>query len=145
MLPMPFAGICFFALLTPLIEEFAKAYPLLYRHGETERSISALGLMVGLGSGISEFLVYALLVGVPVYIRLWEIFFHASTTAIVAFGIAKKRTWIFYPIAVSLHFANNFMALLGGSLGVIAATAIEVMSYLVAWRLYTRTREKNIN
>jgi hypothetical protein len=35
--------------------------------------------------------------------------------------------------------------LLGGSWGVIGSTAIEVMSYIVAWRLYTRTREKNIN
>ena len=145
MLPMLFAGICSIALLTPFIEEFAKAYPLLYRHGETERSISTLGLMVGLGFGISEFLVYVLLLGVPVYIRLWGIFFHASTTTIVAFGVAKKRAWIFYLVAVSLHFANNFLALLGGLFGVIGATAIEVTAYLIAWRLYTWTREKNIN
>ena len=143
MLPMPFASLCSIALLTPFIEEFAKAYPLLYRHGETERSISTLGLLVGLGFGISEFLVYVLLLGVPFYIRLWGVFFHASTTVIMTFGIAKKRTWVFYLIAVSLHSAVNFVALLGGSWGVIGATAIEVVSYLLAGRLYTRTREKS--
>ena len=145
MLPTPFGSLCLIALLTPFIEEFAKAYPLLYRHGETERSISTLGLLVGLGFGVTEFLVYVLLLGIPFCIRLWGIFFHASTATIIAFGIAKKRTWIFYLIAVSLHFANNFLALLGGTWSVTGATAIEVISYLVAWRLYTRTREKNIN
>ena len=98
-----------------------------------------------MGFGVSEFLIYVLFLGVPFYARLWGILFHASTTAIIAFGIAKRRTWIFYLIAVLLHLANNFMALLGGSWGVIGSTAIEVMSYIVAWRLYRRTREKNIN
>ena len=110
-----------------------------------QKATVIFGTAVGLGFGVTEFLVYVLLLGIPFCIRLWGIFFHASTTTIIAFGIAKKRTWVFYLMAVSLHFANNFLALLGGTWSVTGATAIEVISYLVAWRLYTRTREKNIN
>jgi len=40
-------------IFAPLIEEFAKAFPLFYRHGETEKSIFTLGFFVGLGFGIS--------------------------------------------------------------------------------------------
>jgi hypothetical protein len=32
-------------ILAPLIEEFTKAYPLFYRHGETERSFITLGAL----------------------------------------------------------------------------------------------------
>lgn len=39
----------------PFIEELAKVFPLFYRHGETERSIVTLGLLIGLGFGIAEF------------------------------------------------------------------------------------------
>lgn len=37
------------AFFAPVIEEFSKAYPLFYRHGETERSIFNLALLVGIG------------------------------------------------------------------------------------------------
>lgn len=47
--------------VAPVIEEFAKAYPLFYRHGETQRSIFMLAFLVGLGFGISEFLLYVVL------------------------------------------------------------------------------------
>jgi RsiW-degrading membrane proteinase PrsW (M82 family) len=46
------------AILAPLIEEFSKIFPLFYRHGETQRSIFYLALMVGMGFGIVEFLAY---------------------------------------------------------------------------------------
>ena len=45
-------------VLAPIIEELAKVFPLFYRHGETERSIVTLGLLLGLGFGIAEFTQY---------------------------------------------------------------------------------------
>ena len=38
-MPLLFAQVCSLVLFAPLIEEFAKVFPLFYRHGETERSI----------------------------------------------------------------------------------------------------------
>ncbi|UCF45312.1 MAG: PrsW family intramembrane metalloprotease, partial [Candidatus Bathyarchaeota archaeon] len=35
------------AFFAPLIEEFSKAYPFFYRHGETQRSIFDLAILVG--------------------------------------------------------------------------------------------------
>jgi RsiW-degrading membrane proteinase PrsW (M82 family) len=49
LLPVFPAELCSVALIAPFIEEFAKAYPLFYRHGETQRSIIHLGLLTGLG------------------------------------------------------------------------------------------------
>ncbi len=40
------------AVFAPLIEEFSKAFPLFYRHGETQKSIFSLAVCVGLGFGI---------------------------------------------------------------------------------------------
>ena len=47
-------------VLAPFIEELAKVFPLFYRHGETERSIVTLGILIGLGFGISEFVAVCL-------------------------------------------------------------------------------------
>jgi len=42
-LPMFYAALCSTAIVKPFVEEFAKAYPLFYQHGETEKSIFTLG------------------------------------------------------------------------------------------------------
>ena len=99
------------AVLAPVVEEFGKAYPLFYRHGETKKSIMTLGLLVGFGFGIVEFLEYVLILRVPFIFRLPGIFFHAASTSIVGYGIANKKPALFYVVAVSLHFANNVAAL----------------------------------
>lgn len=138
-LPLTFATILSIVLFTPFIEEFAKAYPLFYRHGETERSIFILGFLVGLGFGITEFLLYVFVLHVPVYLRLPGIFFHAASTSIVAYGIGKKQPVRFYLVAVSLHFLNNFSALFdAGSIGILIAN---VGAYYLCWRFYNRTTE----
>jgi RsiW-degrading membrane proteinase PrsW (M82 family) len=131
------------AIVAPFVEEFAKAYPLFYRHGETQRSIFTLGFLVGLGFGISEFLVYVLTLGVPVYIRVPGLFFHAASTSITSYGIATKRPAPFYLIAVLLHFTNNFSALFGlfWLVGGVAAVAV---AYFISWRLYHRTSDQVI-
>lgn len=140
-MPVFYATLCTTAIFTPFIEEFAKAYPLFYRRGETERSIFTLGFLVGLGFGISEFFVYILALGAPVSIRLPVLFFHAASTSITAYGIATKRPARFYLTAVALHFSNNFSALFGPFwfIGGVAAIAI---AYFLSWRLYRKTSEK---
>jgi len=143
-LPIFYAMLCSTAISTPLIEEFAKAYPLFYRHGETQKSIFILGFLVGLGFGISEFLLYVLALGVPMLIRLPGIFFHAASTSITAYGIATKRPARFYLIAVVLHFSNNFSALFGPFwfIGGVAAIAI---TYFLSWRLYRKTSQRIVD
>ena len=143
-LPIFYSTLCSIAILAPLIEEFAKAYPLFYRHNETERSLFTLGFYVGLGFGFFEFILYVIYLGVPIYFRLPGIFFHAASTSIIAYGIATRRPFRFYLLAVVLHFANNFFAIFGlfwyiGGIGSI------VITYFLSLHFYKRTTEKVID
>ncbi|WP_414468760.1 PrsW family glutamic-type intramembrane protease [Methanobacterium sp. ACI-7] len=142
-LPVFYATVCSVVIFTPFIEEFAKAFPLFYRHGETERSIFILGFLVGLGFGISEFLVYVFALDAPILVRLPGIFFHAASAGIIAYGIAKKQPVIYYLIAVGLHFLNNFSALF--DVGVIGFIVANLACYFLAWDLYRKTSEKIID
>lgn len=142
-LPINYATICSVAIFTPFIEEFAKAYPLFYRHGETQRSLSFLGLLVGLGFGLVEFFLFVTVVGVPILIRLPGLFFHAASASITAYGIAKKQARRFYLIAVALHFANNIAAIFE-PIWIIFGPLVIGFTYYFAWRLYQRTTERVI-
>jgi RsiW-degrading membrane proteinase PrsW (M82 family) len=126
------------AIIAPVVEEFAKAYPLFYRHGETEKSLFTLGFLVGLGFGFIEFLIYIFVYAAPVLIRLPALLFHATNTSITAYGISTRRTARFYLVAVFLHSLNNFSAQLGlfWFVGGVAAIA---GSYLLSWRLHRKT------
>jgi len=137
-------------LFTPFLEEFAKAFPLLYRHGETVRSIFTLGALVGLGVGFVEFLLYVFVLGVPFVYRLGPVLFHAASTSITAYGIATKRAPWFYLIAVGLHFSNNLVAfvqsfvdpneLIGPwSLG---SFFVMLAALYISYYLYRKTSEK---
>ena len=139
-LPMFYAQICSVAVFTPFIEEFAKAFPLFYRHGETPRSIFVLGFIVGLGFGFTEFLLYVFVLGQPIFVRLPAIFFHAATTSITAYGIGTNRIWFFYLIAVGFHFVINISALLESFWIIVGPVALSA-AYLLAWYLYNRTTE----
>lgn len=143
-IPLFYATICTTAIFTPLIEEFAKAYPLFYRHGETERSIFTLGFLTGLGFGISEFFVYVLVLGAPIPLRLSALLFHAASTSITAYGIAMKRPLPFYLAAVVLHFSNNFTALLG-PIWLIGGIGAVLIAYFLSWSLYRKTTERLIS
>ncbi|MEM3404544.1 MAG: PrsW family glutamic-type intramembrane protease [Nitrososphaeria archaeon] len=132
------------AILAPITEEFAKSYPLFYRHGETERSIFKLGFLTGLGFGISEFFLYVLVYRAPVFIRLFGILFHACNTSIVAFGLAKKRLLLFYLVAVFLHFSNNFLAIFG-PMSFLGGITILILTYMFSLVLYKKTTEKAVD
>jgi RsiW-degrading membrane proteinase PrsW (M82 family) len=143
--PIQFSVALFIVVLAPFIEELAKVFPLFYRHGETERSIVTLGLLIGLGFGIAEFIEYVFFVGVPPIARIPGIIFHASSATIVAYGIAKKNPLPYYLLAVALHIANNFLALAGDIFfGVFAELLVLITVYLLAWRFYHQASKEKM-
>ena len=125
----------------PFIEEFSKAYPLFYRHGETQRSIFNLAILVGLGFGVVEILTYIFLLGTPLIYRLPGLFFHPASTSITAYGIAVKRPLPYYLIAVFFHFANNYFAL-SGPFPLLASFFVVSLTVVAALQLRYRTKEK---
>jgi RsiW-degrading membrane proteinase PrsW (M82 family) len=142
-MPLLFAQVCALVIFAPFIEEIGKVFPLFYRHGETERSLIDLGILVGVGFGVTEFALYVFTLGAPVLYRIPGIIFHASSAAITAYGIAKKKPLQFYLIAVSFHLANNLLALFSSEVSIlyIPGLIVLVATYLLAWRLYRRTSE----
>ena len=132
------------ALLAPFIEEMAKVFPLFYRHGETERSLVSLGVLTGLGFGISEFFIYVVVLHVPPIARVPGVIFHGSSASITAYGIAKKNPWPFYLISVALHAANNFFAVTNISSGIFVELLVVIVAYLLAWRFYHQASPEKI-
>jgi hypothetical protein len=141
--PSNYVGIFSVVLLAPLIEEFSKAYPLFYRHAETERSIFTLGFLVGLGFGIVELVEYVVLLQVPLLVRLPAVFFHGCTTSIIAYGIAKKQPVGLYIVAVALHMSNNLLAEMG-DVWIIGGPLIIGLTYLLTWFFYDKTKQRMI-
>jgi RsiW-degrading membrane proteinase PrsW (M82 family) len=128
-------------IIAPFIEEFSKAYPLFYRHGETQRSIFNLGLLVGLGFGLVEMLTYVSVLNTPLVYRLPGLLFHPASASITAYGIAIKRPLPFYLLAVFFHFSNNYFALIS-NIPLIASIFVVTATVLAAWQLHSRTKEK---
>jgi len=132
-------------LFAPFVEELAKVFPLFYRHGETERSIVTLGILIGLGFGIAEFFLYVFFLGVSPLVRVPGVVFHATSTAITSYGIAKKSPLPYYLIAVGLHMVNNFFAATGDPyFGVFVGFLILVTVYLLAWRYWHRASNEKM-
>lgn len=137
-------------ILSPFLEEFAKAFPLLYRHGETTRSIFTLGLFVGFGFGLVEFVLYVFVLGIPFVSRLGGIVFHAASTSITAYGIATRRPVLFYMASVALHFSNNLLAFVFSLVepatlfgpGSWASYAVMAATLYLSLLCYNRTSEK---
>jgi RsiW-degrading membrane proteinase PrsW (M82 family) len=140
-LPQFLGSLCSTVLFAPFIEEFAKVFPLFYRHGENQRSLVNLAILTGLGFGITELALYVLVLGAPIVARVPGVIFHASSASITAYGIALKKPLVFYLIAVSLHLANNFFALLINALSFVPVLTVLVIAYFLAWRLYNQTSE----
>lgn len=139
-MPLLHARLCSTGFITPFIEELAKAYPLFYRHGETEKSVFTLGFIGGLGFGLVEFLIYVLQFREPIYARLPLIFFHAASTSITAYGIAKNRPLWLYLVAVALHSINNIFAIFG-LLFLISGYPLLIVTFLIVWYLYRKTSD----
>jgi RsiW-degrading membrane proteinase PrsW (M82 family) len=132
------------AVFAPFVEEFSKAFPLFYRHGETQRSIFNIALFVGLGFGVVEFFTYFFTFGLKIIPeRIPGLFFHPASTSITAYGIATKKPGPYYLLAASLHLANNFFAVLTPPV-VPTSVIILAATLLISWQLHDRTKEKFI-
>jgi RsiW-degrading membrane proteinase PrsW (M82 family) len=125
-------------IIAPLIEEFAKADPLFFRYERPARTLMRLGLLSGLGFGLAEFAVYVSL-GVPFILRVPAIGFHAAGTAIIGYGVFRRKTIQFYFLSVALHFVNNLFAGLG-DLWLVGGIGATIASYYLAWRFYRKVR-----
>lgn len=135
-------------IFAPFIEELAKAYPLFYRHGETERSIVTLGILVGIGFGITELVLYVTLAGATIVERLPGVIFHASSVGITAYGVSKKKPLPYYLLAVLLHSLNNLVAITTfGDLvfvGVTLQIIIVITTFLLAWHFYYKASDEKV-
>jgi RsiW-degrading membrane proteinase PrsW (M82 family) len=138
-LPEFYIQVITIVILAPFIEEFSKAYPLFYRYSLSERSLFILGLLVGLGFGITEFIIYVLVYGAPFYIRLPGLFFHAASASLVAYGIARNKALQYYLLAVFLHFGANFVAVMDQ---IIPVMVITFFTYFLSWITYQKTTER---
>ena len=133
---VPFSFALLLVTVAPFIEEIAKVFPLFYRHGETERSLVTLGLLIGLGFGIVEFFEYIFIAGSPIIGSIPHIIFHSSTATITSYGIAKKNPLPYFLIAIGLHVVNNFFALAADFFSVFVGLLVLIAVYLLAWRYY---------
>ena len=141
LLPVFYSELCAVGFFAPVIEEFSKAYPLFYRHGETEKSIFILGFLVGLGFGLTEFFIYVF-GGASVYVRLPGIFFHAASASITAYGIATNRAIPFYLLAIALHLSYNISVTFGNLFWLIVAYVFLIITYFLSWHFYHKTSER---
>ncbi len=138
-LPVIYSQVITIVLLAPFIEEFSKAYPLFYRYSLSERSLFILGLLVGLGFGITEFFIYVFVYDVQFYVRLPGIFFHAASTSLVAFGIARNKPIRYYLLAVFLHLGANLSAVFDQAIPVMVIT---FFTYFLSWLTYQKTTDR---
>ena len=73
------------------------------------------------------------------------VIFHASSAAITAYGIAKKKPLGYYLTSVVLHASNNFFAVESPTfIGVIAELVILITAYLLAWHFYHEASDQKI-
>ncbi len=127
-------------LVAPFVEELAKVFPLFYRHGETQRTIVTLGILIGVGFGLAELVEYVVLVDVPIIARIPGIVFHGSSAAIAAYGVAKKNPLPYYLLAVLLHVANNFFASYAEIVLVLPEVLVLIAVYALAWRYWHKAK-----
>lgn len=125
----------------PFVEEFSKASPLFYRHGESERSIFKLGLLVGLGFGFSELLIYLFVGGAPLIGRLPAAFLHPATASITAYGIATKRVLACYLAAVVIHVVNNALVFSSALTNPFSIVVVGV-AVAISFGLHRKTRQR---
>jgi hypothetical protein len=131
-------------ITTPFIEEFAKVFPLFYRHGENEKSIMTLGILAGLGFGVTAFVIQVATFGAAYATLLPWVFFNAASAGVTAFGIAKNRIVPFFLLAVALHAANSFAFFIGDVFFYAVGLIMVGITILLAWEFYRRTSEAQI-
>ena len=105
-----------------------------------------LGVLTGLGFGITEFILYTFVLGAPLFSRLPGLIFHSASAGITTYGIIKNQPFRFYIFSVTLHSINNIVSIFSTSLPILIPIAIInlVLSYYSFWHFYNKTSEKII-
>lgn len=129
------AGFILLVIVAPIVEEYFKIYPLFRRRAESPETLIIFGFLIGLGFGVSEFLIYVLLAKVPVLVRLPGLFFHGASAAIATMGLVKNNLAKYYLIAVILHAAVNFFAELG-QVYILGGLGSVILTYILAYNFY---------
>lgn len=78
---------------------------------------------------------------VPIGSRLPGLFFHPASTSITAYGIATKRPFLFYMIAVALHFSNNYL-ILASPFSSASSIFVVALTVIASFVLHGKTKEK---
>jgi RsiW-degrading membrane proteinase PrsW (M82 family) len=103
-------------LITGIVQEAAKLVPVYFYWWRSKKSFTPLfGLITGAVSGA----------GFGIFEAIWKInnheiilsglvsvIGHTSLTALVGYGLAKRRGWLFYLIAAFLHGLANYAIVL---------------------------------
>jgi hypothetical protein len=85
---------------------------------------------------VAEFAEYVAFMSTPPIARIPGIIFHASSATITAYGVAKKNPIPYYLIAVFLHLANNFLAVVNDLFSLFIELLVLITTYLLAWRYW---------
>jgi RsiW-degrading membrane proteinase PrsW (M82 family) len=151
------------ALITALVQQGAKLVPvcLYWWRGKaqfTPQSGLIIGAVAGTGFGLIEaFMRHNQIFGIGLnqlmqnegYIvilvfleRFFSVAFHAGTTAVAGWGLAKGKGWQFYLIVAGIQFAFNYISVLL-SAKILNVMAVEIALYLIsmgvmAWALWLR-------
>jgi len=106
---------------------------------KSERSFVTLGMLIGLGFGITELILYIAVLKVPVIDRIPAVIFHASSAIITAYGITRKKPIPYYLLAVGLHFSNNLLAtIIIPYFSLLGAILVTVVTFLLAWNFFQK-------
>jgi len=108
---------------------------LFRRRAESPETLILFGFLIGLGFGVSEFLIYVFLAKVPVLVRLPGLFFHGASTAIATMGLVKNNISKYYLIAVILHSIVNLFAELG-KVYIIGGLGSVILTYILSYNFY---------
>ena len=151
-------------VMAPLVEEFAKALPLLalflcYRlllRSKTlarisiifspfsglgfTRTLIFLGLSSGFGFGLNELTAY-LQHGANLLERLPAMIFHPIGAAIIGYGLATRKYCRYYFLAVGLHFSFSIISMariMTIAMHYTVLWGITMASWCIAWYLYQK-------
>jgi hypothetical protein len=94
-------------------------------------------MLIGLGFGVTEMILYVSVLGVPIIDRIPGLIFHASSATIIAYGLAKRKTIPYYLLAVALHLSNNLLAVLAVPVvSLIGTVFIGIGTFFLAYKFF---------
>jgi RsiW-degrading membrane proteinase PrsW (M82 family) len=158
-------------ILAPVIEEFTKltgVFAVSRRLTEPENGL-VYGATVGLGFAAGENVLYytdSLTAGMEIFIitviarTITSTLLHTSASAISGFGVSRSRcfrawygtpkSWIpYYLVAVAIHAAFNFLAILGSDIIPDASAALSFialfLSIILVWTTVRYIRRKIVD